>query len=284
MMNTHCLLNAEEVSAPSRSSALGAPSMEENTYPQKLLAEMLGTAVLVFIGVGSVPATLIVGGDAPFTMAQLGMISLAFATAVIAMVYAIGHVSGCQINPAITLALAVTKKMPWRDVPGYVAAQVAGAVLGALAIVGVLGKKAVDVGLGIAAYGTGVGAGQAFFAEAVGTFILAFVVFGAVERRAAGGFAGLAIGLGVFAIIIPVAPATSASINPARTLGPMITGELFGGTVHWDQLPVYLAAEVIGAIAGGVLYVALNTHRRTATTTPAENRDVEPATAQGALS
>src|SRR5262245_31802108 len=148
----------------------GRPTMEENTYPQKLLAEMLGTAVLVFIGVGSVPATLIVGGNAPFTMAQLGMISLAFATAVIAMVYSIGHISGCQINPAITLALAATKKMPWRDVPGYIAAQVAGAVLGALAIVGVLGKKAVDVGLGIAAYGTGVGAGQAFFAEAVGTF------------------------------------------------------------------------------------------------------------------
>ena len=255
--------------------------MEENTYPQKLLAEMLGTAVLVFIGVGSVPATLIVGGDAPFTMAQLGMISLAFATAVIAMVYSIGHISGCQINPAITLALAATKKMPWRDVPGYIAAQVAGAVLGALAIVGVLGKKAVDVGLGIAAYGTGVGAGQAFFAEAIGTFLLAFIVFGAIDRRAPGGFAGLAIGLGVFAIIIPVAPATAASINPARTLGPMITGELFGGTVHWGQLPVYLAAEVIGAVVAGLLYVALN---KAVAAVPAEIPAAQPATAEGALS
>ncbi|MFE7168448.1 MIP/aquaporin family protein [Streptomyces sp. NPDC057616] len=258
--------------------------MEENTYPQKLLAEMLGTAVLVFIGVGSVPATLIVGGNAPFTMAQLGMISLAFATAVIAMVYSIGHISGCQINPAITLALAATKKMPWRDVPGYIAAQVAGAVLGALAIVGVLGKKAVDVGLGIAAYGTGVGAGQAFFAEAVGTFLLAFVVFGAIDRRSAGGFAGLAIGLGVFAIILPVAPATSASINPARTLGPMITGELFGGTVHWSQLPVYLAAEFIGAVAAGFLYVALNAGRTAVAAPPAEKPAAQPATVEGALS
>ncbi|MHB9860672.1 MIP/aquaporin family protein [Streptomyces sp. YIM S03343] len=244
-----------------RNAAHWALSMEDNTYPQKFLAELLGTAVLVFIGVGSVPATLIVGGDAPFTMAQLGMISLAFATAVIAMVYAIGHISGCQINPAVTLALAATRQMPWRDVPGYVAAQVAGAILGSLAIVGVLGKKAVDVGLGIAAYGTGVGAGQAFFAEAVGTFILAFVVFGAIERRAAGGFAGLAIGLAVFAIIIPVAPATSASINPARTIGPMITGQLFGGTVHWGQLPVYLVAEIVGAVAAGFAYTALNAHR-----------------------
>ncbi|WP_316756684.1 MIP/aquaporin family protein [Streptomyces herbicida] len=251
--------------------------MQENTYPQKLLAEMLGTAMLVFIGVGSVPATLIVNGKAPFTFADLGMISLAFATVVIAMVYAIGHISGCQINPAITLALAATRKMPWRDVPGYVAAQVAGAVLGALAIVGVLGKKAVDVGLGIAAYGPQVSAGQAFFAEAVGTFMLAFIVFGAIDRRAAGGFAGLAIGLGVFAIIIPVAPATAASINPARTLGPMITGQLFDGTVHWNQLPVYLAAEVLGAVAAGFLYVALNARRGVATVTEAATEPVAAA-------
>src|SRR5919109_3507276 len=101
--------------------------MDENTRPQKLLAEVLGTALLVFVGVGSVPATLIVGGKAPFTMADLGMISFAFAMAVVAMIYAIGHISGCQINPAITVALAATGKMPWRDVPGYIAAQVAGA-------------------------------------------------------------------------------------------------------------------------------------------------------------
>ena len=140
--------------------------------------------MLVFMGVGSVPATLIVGGDAPFTMAQLGMISLAFATAVIAMVYAIGHISGCQINPAITLALAATGKMPWRDVPGYIAAQVAGAVWERCDRRRTR-EEAVDVGLGIAAYGAGVGAGQAFFAEAVGTFILAFVVFGAIDQARA---------------------------------------------------------------------------------------------------
>jgi glycerol uptake facilitator protein len=213
--------------------------------------------MLVFIGVGSVPATLIVGGDAPFTMAQLGMISLAFATAVVAAIYMIGHISGCQINPAITLALAATGKMPWREVPGYLLAQLTGAVLGSAAIVGVLGHKAIDTGLGIAKYGAGVGAGQAFTAEAVGTFLLALVVFGAIDGRAPGGFAGVAIGLAVFAIIIPVAPATGASINPARTLGPMLVGQVGGTTVEWGQLPVYLAAEIAGAVVAGFVYVAV---------------------------
>jgi glycerol uptake facilitator protein len=241
-----------------------AENTVENTFPQKLLAELLGTAVLVFIGVGSVPATLILGGTAPFTMAELGIISFAFAMAVIAMIYAIGHISGCQINPAMTVMLAATGKMPWRDVPGYIAAQLAGATLGALAIVGVLGHKAVDVGLGIAAYGNHVGAGQAFTAEAIGTGILAFTVLGAIDKRAPGGFAGVAIGLAVFAIIIPVAPATGAAINPARTFGPMLIGQLYGGTVHWSQIGVYLSAEFIGAVIAGFAYVGLNARRRTA--------------------
>jgi glycerol uptake facilitator protein len=238
--------------------------MADISYPQKLLAEVIGTALLVFVGVGSVPATLIVAGDAPFTMAQLGMISFAFAMVVVALIYAIGHVSGCQINPAITVALAVKGKLPWRDVPGYVGAQVAGAILGAAAIIGVLGGRAVDVGLGVAAYGDGVGVWQALFAEALGTFILAFVVFGAIDQRAPGGFAGLAIGMAVFAAIVPVAPATGASINPARTVGPMLIQQMAGGTVHWSQLPVYLIAEFVGAIVAGLAYGAIATARAAA--------------------
>jgi glycerol uptake facilitator protein len=229
----------------------------EPSYPQKLLAEALGTAMLVFVGVGSVPATLVVGGQAPFTMAQLGMISFAFAMVVVAMIYAIGHISGCQINPAVTVALAATGKMPWRSVPGYIGAQLVGAVAGAAAIIAVLGGKAVDVGLGVASYGAGVSGGRAFAAEAIGTFILVFVVFGAIDRRASGGFAGLAIGMAVFAAIIPVAPATGASINPARTFGPMLVEQIAGGTVKWAQLPVYLVAELVGAVVAGFAYAAV---------------------------
>jgi len=232
--------------------------MDESSMAQKLAAEFLGTAFLVFVGVGSVPATLIVNGDAPFTMADLGMISFAFGTIVIATVYALGHISGNHINPAVTLGLAATGKFPWSQVPAYLAAQVAGAIAGATAILGVLGHKASDVGLGVAAYGNGVGAGQAFVAEFVGTFILVFTIFGVIHRKAAAGFAGLAIGLVVFAAIIPVAPATGASINPARTTGPMLVQQLAGGTVKWEQLPVYVLAELAAGVAAALLYTVIS--------------------------
>lgn len=225
--------------------------MDDNRQWQKLAAEFLGTAFLVFVGVGSVPATLIVNGDAPFTMADLGMISLAFGTIVVVTVYVFGYISGNHINPAVTVALAVSGKFPWRDVPAYIAAQVAGAIAGSFAIVGVLGARASEVGLGVASYDAAtVPWYQAFFAEFVGTFLLVFAVFGVIYRRAAPGWAGLAIGFVVFAAIIPVAPTTGASINPARTTGPMLVQQLLGGEVAWEQWPVYVGAELLaGALA-----------------------------------
>jgi glycerol uptake facilitator protein len=227
--------------------------LDETTLAQRLVAEFFGTAFLVFIGVGAVPATLIVNGDAPFTMADLGMISLAFGTVVVATVYALGHVGGNHINPAVTLGLAVTGKFPWTEVPAYIAAQVVGAIAGAGAIIAVLGSKASDVGLGVASYGD-ISWTQAFAAEFIGTFILVFTVFGVIHRKAAAGFAGLAIGLVVFAVIIPVAPATGASINPARTVGPMLVQQLAGGEVQWNQLPVYLLAELLAGVVAALAY------------------------------
>jgi glycerol uptake facilitator protein len=232
--------------------------MDEPTLAQKLGAEVIGTAFLVFVGVGSVPATLIVNGDAPFTMADLGMISLAFGTIVVATVYALGHISGNHINPAVTLGLAVTGKFPWSRVPAYLAAQLVGAIIGAAAIIGVLGHQASDLGLGVATYSDPVGAGQAFAAEFVGTFILVFTIFGVIHRKASAGFAGVAIGLVVFAAIIPVAPATGASINPARTFGPMLVQQIAGGTVKWDQLPVYWAAELLAGVLAALAYQVIS--------------------------
>jgi glycerol uptake facilitator protein len=232
--------------------------MDEPRLAQKLAAEVIGTAFLVFIGVGSVPATLILNGDAPFTMADLGMISFAFGTIVLATVYALGHISGNHINPAVTLGLAVTGKFPWRQVPPYLGAQLVGAIIGSVAILGVLGSRASDVGLGVANYAAPVGAWQAFTAEFVGTFILVFTIFGVIHRKASAGFAGVAIGFVVFAAIIPVAPATGASINPARTFGPMLIQQFAGGDVKWEQLPVYWAAELLAGVLAGLAYAAIS--------------------------
>jgi glycerol uptake facilitator protein len=240
--------------------------MDENSMGQKLVAEVFGTAFLVFIGVGSVPATLLLDGAGkthPFTMADLGVISFAFAMVVIAMVYAIGHISGCHINPAVTLGLAATGKFPWRDVPAYVTAQAIGAVIGAAAIIGTLGHQSVDLGLGVASFNPDtVTYGRAIFAEFIGTFLLVFTVFGVIDRRAPAGWAGLAIGFVVFAAIIVVAPATSASINPARTFGPMLVMQVAGGAVKWNQIWAYLLGEFTGGILAGLSYVTLAKTRR----------------------
>ena len=253
--------------------------MDEPSLPQMLVAEALGTAFLVFIGVGAVPATLIVNGDAPFTMADLGMISFAFATIVVATVYALGHISGNHINPAVTIGLAVTGKFPWPRVPAYIAAQLVGAITGAAAIIGVLGMAASDVGLGVATYSGETPALQAFFAEFVGTFILVFTVFGVIHRKASAGFAGVAIGLVVFAAIIPVAPTTGASINPARTFGPMFIQQLAGGEVAWSQLPVYLGGELLAGILAALTYVAISRTRAdaVAASSPSAAVPTEPA-------
>jgi glycerol uptake facilitator protein len=243
--------------------------LDETNLFQRLGAEAIGTAFLVFIGVGSVPATLIVNGDAPFTMADLGMISLAFGTIVVATVYALGHIGGNHINPAVTVGLAASGKFPWSQVPAYLGAQLVGAIVGATAIIGVLGGKASDVGLGVASYNEDtVSVGQAFTAEFVGTFILVFTIFGVIHRKAAAGFAGVAIGLVVFAAIIPVAPTTGASINPARTFGPMLVQQIAGGEVQWGQLPVYLTAELLAGVVAALLYGVL-------TRTPADRNATE---------
>ena len=195
----------------------------------------MGTALLVFIGAGSVASTVSILGAAPLNMAQVAMIAFAFMAVITVVVYSLGHISGAHINPAVTFGLAMAGRFEWKNVPGYIAVQLLGGMAGGLAIVGVMGRRAVDVGLGTDVYGAAVGLGRASFAEGVGTFMLVLVVLEVTEKRGPTGFAGLAIGMTVFAVITVVGPVTGASINPARHLGPMFALEAFGGSAAWHQ-------------------------------------------------
>src|SRR4029450_5133527 len=182
--------------------------MADVTTSRKLVAEFLGTAALVICGPGTAAATFTIAKstDVAFSMAELGVISFAFMMVIIAMIYTIGHISGCHINPAVTLALAAAKKAPWSDVPGYLAAQFLGGIPGGVAIWGILGPPGIDAGLGVLSYTPG-NAGHALFAELIGTFLLVLVVFGtATDSRGTPGWFGLAIPAVVFAVIIVVGP------------------------------------------------------------------------------
>src|SRR6266851_8711545 len=178
------------------------------TALQKLVAELLGTACLVYVGAGSAAATGVIAATTkePFSMAQLGMISFAFM----------------------------------------------------LVIVGVV--------------------------EAIGTAILVFVIFGVIDHRAVPGWAPMAIGSAVFAIIIILGPATGAAINPARYLGAIIWQSAFGGTVHWSQAPAYLLGELAGGVLGGLAYMALSRTRTAgaslAPTDPDDSSAPSPSTSK----
>jgi glycerol uptake facilitator protein len=241
------------------------------TTPQKLLAELVGTACLVYVGAGSAAATGVIAASskAPFSLADLGMISFAFMLVIVGVVYAIGHISGGHINPAVTLSLAVTGKFPWREVPGYMLAQVVGGIVGAAAIFVTLGKTAaVAAGGGVTKYNPAtMGFGRATLIEAIGTAVLVFVIFGVIDHRAVPGWAPMAIGSIVFAIIIIIGPATGAAINPARYLGAFFMLGAFGGHVLWGQPAAYLIGELAGGVLGGLAYAAMSKVRADAALT-----------------
>lgn len=232
---------------------------KQPTLAQKLTAEVLGTALLTLIGAGSVTATLTVeaGNKTPFTEADLGVISFAFAFIIMALVYAIGKVSGCQINPAISVSLSLTGRQSWADTAMYILAQFVGGIIGALGIVALFGSAAASNSiLGVTSFNAAsTPAIQAAIVEAIGTFILVFTVYGvAVDPRAPAGWAGLVIGLIVAGIIFVVGPVTGASLNPARSFGPVLIQALFGGKSFFDQYWVYVVGPVVGGALGAFAY------------------------------
>lgn len=229
---------------------------------RRVVAECVGTAMLVLVGAGSVVAALRVGGG-EVGYASLGFISLAFAIIVAVVIYGFGPVSGAHINPAVTLALAATRRFPWAEVLPYVVAQLVGAFVGAVLIIAVFGSGAVDLGLGATSLGEGVPYWQGIVAESLGTFLLLFAVMAlAVDSRAPLGWAGLMIGLAVAAAILLIAPQTGGSLNPARTFGPYLALALFGGEVPWGQFLLYWVGPLLGAVVAAVLYDLVAETRR----------------------
>ena len=255
--------------------------MESYSLTQRSLAEILGTALLVLVGPGSVVATLVLAGDSTpaITGADLLGISFAFGLIITALVYALGKVSGCHINPAVTFALAATKRFPWREVPTYWGAQVVGAVLGGLAIWALFAQQGIDLGMGQTSFDESTTSwGSAIFAEGIGTFILMFAILGIVDSKSPTDLAGIVIGGVVIAIIMVVGPVTGASLNPARAFGPELVSAIGSGPTHWAQLiPVYVLPGLAGAGIAAIVYDALATPRRIAA--PIKSAVTHPDTA-----
>jgi glycerol uptake facilitator protein len=227
----------------------------DTSLSRRLLAEAVGTGLLILFGPGSVVAALALG-DGALDYAGLGIIGLSFGLVVALVIYAFGSTSGAHINPAVTLALAVTRRFPWRDVAPYVAAQLVGGVLGGLLVVAAFGTASVDVSnVGAVSFGEGVGYPRAILVEALGTFLLMLTIMAlAVDTRAPAGWAGLMIGLSVTCVVVVLGPLTGAAINPARAFGPFAASALVGGDVPWSQLPAYVVGSVLGAVLAAISY------------------------------
>lgn len=225
------------------------------TLARRLTAEAVGTALLIIFGPGSVVAALAVG-DGRLDYAALGVVALSFGLVVALVVYAFGTTSGAHINPAVTIALAATRRFPWRDVGPYVVAQLLGSAVGGLLVVATFGRGSVDVShVGSVAFGSGVGYGRAILAEVLGTFLLVLVIMAlAVDKRAPAGWAGLMIGLSVTCLIVVFAPVTGAAVNPARAFGPFFASSVSGGGAPWGQLPAYVIGSLLGGLAAAYSY------------------------------
>lgn len=257
--------------------------MESYSLGQRAFAEALGTALLVLVGAGSVVATLVLAGDSTpaISGADLLGISAAFGLVIAVAIYAIGKVSGAHINPAVTFALAATKRVPWREVPVYWAAQIAGGIVGALVIWGIFASTAIDLGMGQTSFDEDSATWlQAILAEGVGTFILIFAILGIVDPKSPNDLAGLVIGGAVAAIIMLIGPISGAAINPARAFGPELVSALGGGATHWGQLiPAYVVPELVGAGLAGFAYDALAEPRQIARPVKTAVTDSSPGVA-----
>ena len=223
---------------------------------KKYFAELIGTFTLVFIGCGSA----VIAGNMMVGPAGIGLlgISIAFGFSVVAMAYAIGGISGCHVNPAITIGALIAGKMDVKDAIGYIVSQCLGAILGAailyLIASGRPGFTMPEWGLGANGWGEGYLGGynvlSAVVIETVMTFLFVFVFLGATSKYGHGAMAGLAIGVTLMLIHLVTIPITGTSVNPARSLGPA----LFSGGKALSQLWLFCTVPFIGAVLAAIVW------------------------------
>jgi len=219
---------------------------------QRLAAELIGTFWLVFAGCGS---ALLSAGVPQLGIGVVG-IAFAFGLTVVTMLYAIGHISGGHLNPAVSISLVISQRFPARELPGYIAAQVVGAILGAGVLYLISSGRAGFVPGGFASngYGDHSPGGYSllagFCAETVFAFMFLFIILGATDSRAPQGFAPLAIGLAVALINWAGIPVTNLSLNPARSTGTAV----FADGWALQQLWLFWVAPILGGAIAGVVY------------------------------
>jgi aquaporin Z len=227
---------------------------------QRAAAEFLGTFWLVFGGCGSAVLA------AAFPDVGIGLlgVSFAFGLTVLTMAYAIGHVSGCHLNPAVSIGLCAGRRFPASDLAPYIGAQVAGAITGAAVLLVIAsGQAGFSLANGFASNGYGAHSPGGYtmlaglVAEIVLTMLFLIIILGSTDDRAPKGFAPIAIGLGLTLIHLISIPVTNTSVNPARSTGPA----LFVGGWALQQLWLFWVAPIAGAVLGGLVYRILETTR-----------------------
>lgn len=239
----------------------------EYNLSKKMLAELIGTFLLVLFGTGSaIGAAWIVHSYIPTgAIGALGgftewlAVSWGFGITALAVIYAIGKISGGHINPAVTIGLLVTKNISGKDASAYILAQFIGAIVASLCLIGIFG---IDIAAGIGALGANVPAvdisfWQALLAETIGTFLLVLVVMGvAVDKRADPGIYGLSIGMAIGISLTFLGPITGGCINPARGFSPYLVSFLVGNPAGlvWTNYLIFLIGPIIGGIVAALLY------------------------------
>ena len=223
---------------------------------KKYLCEFIGTAVLVLFGCGTAAIT----GGITGSLGILG-IALAFGLSIVAMAYVIGNISGCHINPAVSLAMLISKKMSVKDFIGYVVAQVLGGILGIGILYAIMTNSGLDIavnGLGANGFGeasfVGLNMVGAFIVEIVLTFVFIYTILGVTSDASKSSVAGIVIGLTLAFVHIIGIPLTGTSVNPARSLAPAI---FLGGT-PLSQVWVFIVAPFVGAALAALVHKVLN--------------------------